>query len=197
MPGSRRTGSPTTSTSGTSSRHPRPDPVRQLPQPCRLCRRLGPHRPQRRRGGHDRREVLEPRRPPRLPLVRGPLGREPHTLAYGEQPDPRRAAPLVGARRQQRPVARHPAPAQRLRRVHQQRHPGRPAHRRPPRPPAAPCPPRGWPTADRPARCPARRASAYEAGATVPVRSTATRVTVPPSVSMHLRRMQHRRVFDR
>ncbi len=44
-------------------------------------------------------------------------------------------------------------------------------------------PPRGWPTAGRPARCPGRRAAAYASGATAPVRSTATSVTVPPSAS--------------
>ncbi len=109
-------------------RHPGPDPLRQLPQPYRLLGRLRPHRAQGRRGRHDRRDVLEPGCPPRLPLVHRPLGGEPHPLADDEQPHPGRPAPLVRTGRQQRPVALDGPPRQRLRRVHQQRHPRGPAH---------------------------------------------------------------------
>ena len=128
MPGSRRSGSPTTSTSGTS-RGTRAR-IRSVSSRSRTAswRRLGPHRPQRGRRRHDRPGCS--RSPAARPDSRsssGPLGREPHALAYDEQPDPRRAAPLVRAGREQRPVALDRPPPQRLRRVHQQRHPGRPA----------------------------------------------------------------------
>ena len=112
-------------------RHPLPDPVHQPPQPRRFVPGLRP-RPQRaqgRRGGHDRRDVLEPRRAARLPLVVRPLRREPGALADREQPDAGRAAPLVGARRQQRPGAGHRPPRQRLRGIHQEGHARLPAER--------------------------------------------------------------------
>ncbi len=58
------------------------------------------------------------------------MGREPHALADREESDPGRAAPLVGARRQQRPAGRHRSPPEGLRGVHQQRHPRGPAELR-------------------------------------------------------------------
>ena len=157
--GSRRTGSPTTSTSGTSSG------TRARIRSTRARSRTASSAASARTARSEAAAATiagmfsKPADAPRLPLVGGPLGGEPDALAHGEQPDPRRAAPLVRARRQQRPAPGHRPPAERLRRVHQQRHPGRPRRPRRPRPPAAPCPPRGWPTGDRPARCPSRSAS--------------------------------------
>lgn len=117
---------------GHHLRHRGPDAVHQGPQPYGLGRGLGPHGAQRRRRGDDRRNVLETRRPSRLPLVGRSLSGEPHPLAHRQQPDAGGPAPFVGAAHQQRPAVRHRLPAQRLRGVHQQRHPRRPADLRDP-----------------------------------------------------------------
>lgn len=73
---------------GHQLRHRGPDPVHQGPQPYGLGRGLGPHRPQRRRRRDDRRKVLEPRSPPRLPLVGRTLDGEPHPLRTASSPTP-------------------------------------------------------------------------------------------------------------
>ncbi|CAM5429215.1 hypothetical protein SBADM41S_06559 [Streptomyces badius] len=176
--------------------HHAPDPVHQGPQPHRLRRRLAPYRAQRGRRRHDRRQVLEPRRPPRLPFPGRSLRREAGPLADREQPDPGRPAPLVRARRQQRPPRRDRPPAERLGRVHQQRHPGLGAER--------------GDLGHRllGAHLVVGRLETGQRGVRPQRRAVGRRVHRPEPVHRHLgartarrlvgrRRMEHRRVFDR
>lgn len=132
--------------------HPYADPFRQFPQARGLRDRLRPYRAQRRRRGHDGRDVLEARRPPRLPLVHGPLGSEPHPLAHDEQSDPEGPPHLwaLAVNRDQSPSTRRQGSD-----CAASTNSGTPPPGTPPRPPApaAPCPPRGWRTGGTRARC--------------------------------------------
>ncbi len=114
---------------GHQLRHPGPDPLHQRVQPGVLLLGLGPYGPQRGGRGHDRRDVDVAGHPAALALVGGQRRGVPDALAHRQHPDPGRAAPLVGARGQQRPAGRDVHPPGALRRVHQQRDTGLGAQR--------------------------------------------------------------------
>ena len=161
---------------GHQLRHPRPDPVHQGAQPCGLGLRLRAYRPQRGRGGHDRRDVLETGRPPRLPLVGGPWGANRTPLRTASSPTPAGPPHLCALAVSSDQRAGHRTPAQRLGGVHQQRHPGRPAQISAAS--ATGCSvPTSWLADCRQASAvSARSARPYAAGSTAPVRSTGTSV---------------------
>ena len=115
--GSRSTGSPTTSTSGTVAATVGADPVDQRAQPRRL------RRPPRPRAARSAAAAATTRGSDAGPGS-GSGGVEPHALAHRQHAHAGRPAPLAGARRQQRPAGRHGHPPDRLGRVDQQRHAG-------------------------------------------------------------------------
>ena len=147
------------STSGTSARDPRPQPIDQgaLPRADRVA--VAEPRLQRDGGGEHRRYVRRTRPATVLVVVdriRGPPARR---APQGQHPH--RDRPAEGARRadQRRPRARvgQVDPAQRGGGVQQQRHARLARRSRPPPRRAAACRPRGWPPAGRPAPRPSAR----------------------------------------
>ena len=148
MCGARSSGSPTTSTSGTSSgirvrsSASAPDDARPSPQPRRPARA----RPWPRPGSPGRSPGRAPSRVPARPAA------SPRRSACPcVRPDAHsgRATPLVRRAREHRPALGHRLAPERDRRVHQQRHTSLRRAAGPPRRPAGACPPRGSPTGSR------------------------------------------------
>ena len=136
MCGARSTGSPMTSTSGTSSRHRR-SRIRSTRADGRRCsssRLLGSRRAQRGRRGDDRRHVLEPRHPPALPLVLRAAASATACPCGPPARPPRRGRPTCARCRSAptSPAGTGSRPS-RLRGVDQQRHAGPRGRPRPPR----------------------------------------------------------------
>ncbi len=194
--GSRRTGSPTTSTSGTSSGtrvRIRSTSARSRPRSASASARTARSEAAAatiagtfsKPGARPRsRSSAGPARRTGRPCAPRAARRPPGRPTCGRSPSAATSAPV------------HRPPAQRLRRVHQQRHARRRGRPRPPRPPAAPCPPRGWRTGGRPARCPARSAAANAGGD--PARTVHRDLGHRAAVRLvGLGRVQHAGVLDR
>ena len=101
---------------------PGAQPVHERTQPGVLGRGLRNRGLQAHRCRQHLRQADPAGDPPALVLVRGKRGAPADAGTHGEHPDARRAAPLAGARRQQRPARRDRDPAHALRGVDQQRH---------------------------------------------------------------------------
>ncbi|CAM5232692.1 hypothetical protein SMICM304S_03772 [Streptomyces microflavus] len=160
--------------------HDRPDPADQRPQPHRLGRRLVPYRAQRGRRRHDRRQVLEPRRPARLPLPAGPCGANRTPLRTASSPTPAGPPHLcaLAVSSDQRP-ATGPQPSDWAASTSS----GTPASAQSAATSATGCSvPTSWLADWRQASAvSARSAPAYAAGSTAPDRSTGTSVNDPPA----------------
>ena len=194
MCGSRSTGSPSTSTSGTCRDRRRGSGRSARGAARRPSSRVGrappaATRPRRRSRGRSG----TPGHPAALALV-GRVGRAPPDAgAHGEHAS-RRAAPRARVAGEHRPAGRHRRVPERLGRVDDQRH----GRARPPARSTGWVVPTSWLAAcSAAAATPGCAAAATKASAsTRPCRSTPIGTAVPPS-RVPLRRVQHRRVLDR